>query len=478
MLDITKKNVTDYWTNKITKLKHVLEIWKCRRNLTLFGKVQVIKCLAMAGLIYTATNCALPSHDIISTINSEIYNFLWGKSEKIKRRVLINSIENGGINMVDIKSQFDSLKAAWIPRLIHDQDNHGGHWKDLPLHFLNKLGNSLFILETNITDFKTQNLPTIPKFYKEVITAFNRSKLTVKEEFTSNLLHQPIFGNKYITYVQGNKSKCPYFVHWINSGIKYLKDLKIDNGKIDIKYIHNEITNKRNIHNEILIVILCLKEHLKHISNDPSNTITIKHSNTNKMKKAKYFYLRLVSQIQEKPYVENKWTRSMNMDITFKDVYFRKISNIKDKKIAEVNYKIIHNILPCGVNLLKWKKKDNDKCEICGNKETIEHLIFECPYASTLWSKLQDTFNIKLELQNILFGIAMQPYMTMITSLLAYLIYKEWVNLSLHNKTREITPSFTRYANELEYCRLVYINIQKLSQYNTYIEQLVSSFSV
>ena len=26
------------WTNKITKLKHVLEIWKCRRNLTLFGK--------------------------------------------------------------------------------------------------------------------------------------------------------------------------------------------------------------------------------------------------------------------------------------------------------------------------------------------------------------------------------------------------------------------------------------------------------
>ena len=372
------------WTNKITKLKNILEIWKCRRNLTLFGKVQVIKCLAMAGLIYTAINCALPSNDIISIINSEIYHFLWGKSEKIKRRVLINTIENGGINMLDVKSHFESLKAAWIPRLIHDNGNNMGHWTDLPLHFLNKLGNSLFILETNIIDLKTQNLPLIPKFYEEVITAFNRSKSTTEEEFKSNLLQQPIFGNKYITYTQGNKSKCPYIKHWINSGIKYIKDLKINNGKIDVTYIHHKMTNKRNIHNEILIVMKSLKKHVIHISNDPSNVLPITHISIDKIKKAKYFYLKLVSQIQEKSHVEYKWNISMNMNITFTDVYLRKISNIKDKKIAEFNYKIIHNILPCGVNLLKWKKKDHDKCDICGQKETIEHLIFECTYASTL----------------------------------------------------------------------------------------------
>ncbi len=110
------------------------------------------------------------------------------------------------------------------------------------------------------------------------------------------------------------------FVHWIKSGIKYIKELKIDNGKIDVTYIHNKMTNKRNIHNEIMIVPQCLKKHI----NNPCNIINTKHTNVDKMKKSKYFYLKLVSQIQEKSYVEHKWTTSMNMDITFKECVFLK----------------------------------------------------------------------------------------------------------------------------------------------------------
>ena len=68
--------------------------------------------------------------------------------------------------------------------------------------------------------------------------------------------------------------------------------------------------------------------------------------------------------------------------------------------------------------------------------------------------------------------------MTMITSLLTYLIYKEWVNLSYHNKARGTNPSLIRYANELEYYRLIYTKIQNLAQYGTYIEQLARSFTV
>ncbi len=59
----------------------------------LFGKVQVIRCLAMSGLIFTATNCA--SEDIIVRINKLLYSFLCGKSEKIKWNVIINRKESG-----------------------------------------------------------------------------------------------------------------------------------------------------------------------------------------------------------------------------------------------------------------------------------------------------------------------------------------------------------------------------------------------
>ena len=68
----------------------ILEIWKSRRNLTLFGKVQVIKCLAMSGLIYTATNCEIPTKNIITEINTILYKFIWGKTERIKRNVEYN----------------------------------------------------------------------------------------------------------------------------------------------------------------------------------------------------------------------------------------------------------------------------------------------------------------------------------------------------------------------------------------------------
>ena len=32
----------------------------------------------------------------------------------------------------------------------------------------------------------------------------------------------------------------------------------------------------------------------------------------------------------------------------------RKIKVLKDKKLAEINFKILNNILPCNRNLLKW----------------------------------------------------------------------------------------------------------------------------
>ena len=56
------------WSSKIDKMHNLLEKWKTHRNLTLFGKVQEIKCLAMSGLIYTATNCAMPSEQILKDI--------------------------------------------------------------------------------------------------------------------------------------------------------------------------------------------------------------------------------------------------------------------------------------------------------------------------------------------------------------------------------------------------------------------------
>ena len=57
--------------------------------------------------------------------------------------------------------------------------------------------------------------------------------------------------------------------------------------------------------------------------------------------------------------MEHFWSMTLQGDINFKEVYANKIIKIKDKKIAETNFKILHGILPCGENLKRWKIKLN-----------------------------------------------------------------------------------------------------------------------
>ena len=112
----TEENFRNNWTSKFNNIKTCLEKWSCR-DLTLFGKVFVIKSLALPQIILSATVLTVP-HDIISDLDKIFFRFLWGKVERVKRIKVIQSKSDGGLNMIDVKSLFDSFKAAWLPRII------------------------------------------------------------------------------------------------------------------------------------------------------------------------------------------------------------------------------------------------------------------------------------------------------------------------------------------------------------------------
>ena len=98
------------------------------------------------------------------------YRFLWNnKGDKIKRTVLINEYENGGLKMVDLSFFNKSLKTTWIRKCL-DTSNHG-KWKEIYIVFLEleKHGGSL-IFKGNLN--KTDSLKTFPvknNFTKELL---------------------------------------------------------------------------------------------------------------------------------------------------------------------------------------------------------------------------------------------------------------------------------------------------------------------
>ena len=66
---------------KIRKLQTILDMWRSR-DLTLFGKVLIIKSLGLPQLIYSASILNVPE-EVARTVKTKLFSFLW-KNKRIK----------------------------------------------------------------------------------------------------------------------------------------------------------------------------------------------------------------------------------------------------------------------------------------------------------------------------------------------------------------------------------------------------------
>ena len=93
----------------------LFESWK-KRKLTLFGKTCT---MAISKFIYTATILRLRTEEYGKKTQRLIFNFIWNKTERIKRNTLIGNISDGGLAIMDIDSKLKALKAGWVIRLLN-----------------------------------------------------------------------------------------------------------------------------------------------------------------------------------------------------------------------------------------------------------------------------------------------------------------------------------------------------------------------
>ena len=88
------------------------------RNISLLGKITVIKTLALPILVQCFTVLPDPPDHIIKSLQNIFYTFIWnGKTDKIKRSTLICDYSNGGLKMPHIQSFIHALKVSWIKKI-------------------------------------------------------------------------------------------------------------------------------------------------------------------------------------------------------------------------------------------------------------------------------------------------------------------------------------------------------------------------
>ena len=97
--------------------------------------------------------------------------------------------------------------------------------------------------------------------------------------------------------------------------------------------------------------------------------------------------------------VENKLNENINgyiSDDQWKHIFSQPLIETDDSKLQTLQFRINHRILYTNTFLMKIKIKESEQCTFCHSaRETLIHVLWECPYTQTLWTHLINTISYK-----------------------------------------------------------------------------------
>jgi hypothetical protein len=454
---VIQKNFED----RAKEFKKILDMWS-QRNLSLIGKITILKSLAFSKVLYQCGIMAVPDN-FIDQLNDIAYNFIWnGKPNKIKRLTLIADYEDGGLRMLDIKSFLQAQKAMWVKRLLSPDT---ASWKALPMLFLD----GLLGKDTFKCNMKCKVRPlNFPEFYWNVIKYwFEFKDLTLKKKDPFDIRRESLWLNKNIIF-NGNEIRGKT---WERSGILIIHDILNENGtfltprEIENKYhitcnIMKYNTLKEAIPAEWRRTLKTMK--IPEIAISNQEAITVKIENTIKILSNltnKDIYWKFIKDKQKKPIItEREWNKLKISQDQWKEA-FTISSNIRDTKIKTFQYKLLFNLLPCNLYLNRIQRSDTDQCDTCHILDDPTHYMVECEPVKIFWNSFKMWWNgwnetdITLNKQQILIGVhgskIKNRTLNACILLAKWHIYKTKLNLS--------TVSFYKFLCELKY----YLVIEK-----------------
>ena len=380
---------------KLQKLQTNLDMWRAR-DLTLFGRVLIIKSLGLSQLVYSASNLTVPQ-EITPIIKTKLFNFLWkNKRDKIKRAGLYQEREKGGISMTDVETMIKALRLAWIPRLLTPEIRN---WKTIPDYYLRKLGELNFLLRCN---YDVKYIDGLPLFYQNILTFFNELKNLYSCEGIQDMV---LFNNKEI--LVGGK---PVFIkEWFDCNILFIQDLLNSKGQL---LSFREFINKYDCSTNFLQFYQVTSAIPKYLVTKARNTeppqnglytrnnflFQLDASTQIQLEKAKTrdFYCLLnrkthtVSQTGPM-----KWNSIIGLDENAWKIIFTSPKNVcKEPKLKEFQFKLIHRIVVTKKELHRYGIKADDECLYCGEKDSIDHTFLNCQFVKIFVNNVIDWFTL------------------------------------------------------------------------------------
>ena len=106
------------YTSKLKEIKNLFSNW-INRKLSVYGKVVIVKSLALSKLSHLAIVLPNLQPAQVKTLENMIFNFIWdGKPDKVAREHAKLKETMGGLGLIDIKTFWTSLKVSWFRRAL------------------------------------------------------------------------------------------------------------------------------------------------------------------------------------------------------------------------------------------------------------------------------------------------------------------------------------------------------------------------
>ena len=183
---------------------------------------------------------------------------------------------------------------------------------------------------------------------------------------------------------------------------------------------------------------------------------------------------------------EQSWNLYFQTNVDWFSVWIYQTTNLTcHMRLVEFNFKILHNILPSGTFLHKWKLSNSGLCILCKTPDDYEHMFISCYYVKSFWSKvttlIYKSFNIMFNVnyKHVVLGYndssrdgRNSRVINIVISIAKYVIFKVWCKHKSDKNTFLVAKRnlYNIFKSDVKF----YSEIEKtnLSKYSDILEQV------
>ena len=373
---------------KINDIRKLITHWS-KRNLTVLGKITVVKTIIMSKLTHLFISLPNPDLNFMKLLESMLFKYIWGsKMDRISRKQIVKDYGEGGCRMIHLPSFLKSLKVSWIKRLM----NTNAAWTEL---FFDIFKTNRCMIESFGSYYPTILSNRIDnKFWRDSLLSFHEFHTNLIYEQT-DILTPPLWYNNDIQIDR----KTVFYKILNEKGCRFINDLIDCNGTF-LSYINFCTQFEVNIpfliyhglKNTIIKKWPVLRSNTLKKLASPFLPKHMKLFIKNNKGSRNFYDLFLNSVKHNKRYLEK---RSSDLQSTLDQAHLLKQTSYVFKYTNDINlrwfnYRIAHRILATNDYLFKIKIRNSNLCSFCGNEvETLKHLFISCELVDNIWTLLE-----------------------------------------------------------------------------------------